>query len=47
MIAGLDIFLSQSPLSFVTVPELLRSGRAHQANWFVRSDADWAWHDPS
>lgn len=46
-LAGLDLFLSQSSLSFVTVPELLNCGRAHQANWFVRCDADWARHDPS
>ncbi len=44
---GLDRFLARSTLSFVTVPELLRRGPAHHANWFVRSDDDWARHDPS
>lgn len=49
MLTALDSFLSRNPakLSFVTVPELLKSGRPHMARWFVRSDADWAIHDPS
>lgn len=47
MLAGLDMFMARSNLEFVTVPELLRRGRTHQANWFVRCDDDWARHDPS
>lgn len=47
MLAGLEMFLARSDLKFVTVPELLRHGRVHQANWFVRCDDDWAFHDPS
>lgn len=49
MLAALDAFLSRNRpgLSYVTVPELLSRGRPHYARWFVRSDADWAIHDPS
>lgn len=47
--AGLDMFLTRtgSRLSFVTVPDLLTRGEPHNAGWFVRTDADWALHDPS
>jgi peptidoglycan/xylan/chitin deacetylase (PgdA/CDA1 family) len=49
MITALDTFLSRNRarLTYVTVPELLSRGRPHMARWFVRSDADWAIHDPS
>jgi peptidoglycan-N-acetylglucosamine deacetylase len=47
--AGLDMFLARtgSRLSFVTVPDLLEHGKPHNAGWFVRTDNDWAFHDPS
>lgn len=49
MLAALDLFLTRNRrgLSYVTVPTLLTCGKPHQASWFVRSDADWALHDPS
>lgn len=49
MLAALDAFLTRNPrgLRYVTVPALLASGKPHKACWFVRSDADWALHDPS
>lgn len=49
LFAGLDMFLSRtgSRLSFVTVPDLLMRGEPHNAGWFVRTDTDWAFHDPS
>jgi peptidoglycan-N-acetylglucosamine deacetylase len=49
VLAGLDMYLTRnrSRLSFITVPELIGCGQPHNAGWFVRSDADWAFHDPS
>jgi peptidoglycan/xylan/chitin deacetylase (PgdA/CDA1 family) len=49
MLTALDMFLSRNRavLSYVTVPELLARGTPHVASWFIRSDADWALHDPS
>jgi peptidoglycan/xylan/chitin deacetylase (PgdA/CDA1 family) len=49
LLAALDMFLSRNRagLSYVTVPELLARGTPHLASWFIRSDADWALHDPS
>lgn len=47
--AGLDLFLKEAVprLSFVTVPALLTYGWPHRGLWIVRSDDDWAGHDPS
>jgi peptidoglycan/xylan/chitin deacetylase (PgdA/CDA1 family) len=49
MLAALDSFLTRNRrgLGYVTVPTLLASGKPHRACWFIRSDADWAVHDPS
>jgi len=49
MLTALDNFLARNRpgLSYVTVPELISCGQPHFARWFVRSDADWSFHDPS
>ena len=49
MLVALDRFLTRNRpgLSYVTVPELITCGKPHFARWFVRSDADWSFHDPS
>jgi peptidoglycan/xylan/chitin deacetylase (PgdA/CDA1 family) len=43
MMEALDTFLGQvgSRFQFVTVPELLRHGRAHRENWYARGDVEW------
>ncbi len=43
MIEALDIFFEKvsGRFSFVTVPELLRLGRAQRRNWYVRDHNDW------
>lgn len=43
MLRGLELFLEGAgrAFRFVTVPELLRHGRAVRANWLIRDDADW------
>jgi peptidoglycan/xylan/chitin deacetylase (PgdA/CDA1 family) len=43
MLSALDMFLTEvkGQLRFVTVPELLKLGRAQRRNWYVRNHDDW------
>ena len=44
MLEGLDRFLDRmrGRYRFLTVPELLRTGRPARRNWYVKHDDDWA-----